>query len=216
LGLAAVKSNGGATIVQDPEDALYAGMPSTALAHVAPDAVVPSELIARTIVAMVTGNDPPPEAQSGRAQAQVPLGARVGAESSSGAGTTICPECGGVLTEREEAGTTLWQCRVGHRYSPEGLLDAQALDVEAALWAAIRALEDRARLFDRMANQLEPRGQRLSARSFQRKAEAARDQARIVREAVTRAASESAAQGEESAVEREGMEARQAARGGAA
>jgi two-component system CheB/CheR fusion protein len=38
-----------------------------------------------------------------------------------------------------------WECRVGHRYSPESLADAQAGDVEAALWAGIRALEDRVR-----------------------------------------------------------------------
>ena len=37
-GLAVIKSQGGAAIVQDPEDALYPGMPASAIAHVAVDA----------------------------------------------------------------------------------------------------------------------------------------------------------------------------------
>lgn len=184
VGLAAVKSCGGAAIVQDPAEALYAGMPSTALAHVAVDAVVPSDLVAETIVAMVTGEGPPP-----KAEATEPIVDSQPEDAASGAApSTICPECGGVLTERGEAGTTVWQCRVGHRYSPEGLIDAQSMDVEAAMWAAVRALEDRSRLLERMGDQTESRGQSRSARSFRAKAEATRDQARTVREALMRGA----------------------------
>lgn len=184
VGLAMVKSCGGATIVQDPAEALYAGMPTTALAHVAVDAVVPSELVAQTIAAMVLGEYPPPEHEPSEAT----VNSQPDEAASGEASATICPECGGVLTERGEAGTLVWQCRVGHRYSPEGLIDAQAMDVEAAMWAAVRALEDRSRLLERMADQLEPRGQTRSARSFRAKAEATREQARIVREALQREA----------------------------
>jgi two-component system, chemotaxis family, protein-glutamate methylesterase/glutaminase len=129
---------------------------------------------------MVNGDNPPPGNKNSASQA--PTGPGSGEEE-----TTICPECGGVLTERHEAGTTLWQCRVGHRYSPESLLDAQGLDVEAAMWAAVRALEDRARLLERMADQFEPRGHARGARSFRDKARATNDQARTVREALVRA-----------------------------
>lgn len=59
-GLAVIKASGGAAIVQDPKEAMYAGMPTSAIAHVAVDAIVPSELVASTIAAMVNGKDPPP------------------------------------------------------------------------------------------------------------------------------------------------------------
>jgi two-component system, chemotaxis family, protein-glutamate methylesterase/glutaminase len=59
-GLAVIKAKGGATIVQDPEEAMYAGMPASAIANVAVDAIVPSDLVASTIAAMVKGTDPPP------------------------------------------------------------------------------------------------------------------------------------------------------------
>lgn len=54
-GLAEIKACGGAAIVQDPDDALYAGMPISALAHVRVDAVVPSAAMADTVLRMVSG-----------------------------------------------------------------------------------------------------------------------------------------------------------------
>jgi two-component system, chemotaxis family, protein-glutamate methylesterase/glutaminase len=59
-GLAVIKAAGGATIVQDPQDASYPGMPTSAIASVAVDAIVPSRLVASTIAAMVKGDVPPP------------------------------------------------------------------------------------------------------------------------------------------------------------
>lgn len=174
VGLATIKAQGGATIVQDPAEALYPGMPASALAHAAADAVVPSELVADTIVAIVKGDDLPPAAKQSEPAVD---------PSSGEPAVTLCPDCGGVLSERREAGVALWECRVGHRYSPEGLVDAQAVSLESALWAAIHALEDRSRLLERLAEQYQPMGQR-SARSFRQRAREAHQQARIMREAV--------------------------------
>jgi two-component system chemotaxis response regulator CheB len=176
-GLSTIKAHGGATIVQDPEEALYAGMPTNALAHVAVDAVAPSTLIAATIMAMVNGDDPPP----GTRQSPGPDAARSDDEQV----TTICPECGGVLSERIEGGMIQWRCRVGHRYSPDSMIDAQGEDVEAALWAAIRALEDRESLLMRMASKAFVGEQRRSARSFRERAESASESARRVREVLS-------------------------------
>jgi two-component system, chemotaxis family, protein-glutamate methylesterase/glutaminase len=62
-GLAVIKASGGATIVQDPKDATYAGMPASAIANVAVDAIVPAVLVGSTIAAMVNGEDLPPSAR---------------------------------------------------------------------------------------------------------------------------------------------------------
>ena len=177
-GLAVVKARGGAAIVQDPDDALYPGMPANALRHVPADAVLPSDKIAEAIERMVEAD---PRAPNQSMNAPHPD------EESSG-GILICPECGGVLSERSEAGVTHWQCRVGHRYSIETLADAQATDVEAALWTAIRALTDRARLLHQLADRAESNRQERSARLFRRRAELADQQAELVRGALTQAA----------------------------
>jgi two-component system chemotaxis response regulator CheB len=174
-GLAAIKAAGGATIVQDPDDALYSGMPTSAIANVTVDAIVPSAALALTIAAMVTGEDPPPEARPGDPDPEPPEGEQVNA---------VCPECGGVLSERTEAGVLQWECRVGHRYSSDTLIDAQANGVEGALWAAIRALADRGALLQRMAQQAEQRGQARSAHRFRGQSKTASEQAEIVRQAL--------------------------------
>ncbi len=58
-GLAVIKAHGGAAIVQDPEEALYGAMPASAIAHVAVDRVVPSEMVASAVAEMVMGSDQP-------------------------------------------------------------------------------------------------------------------------------------------------------------
>lgn len=214
-GLAVIKAEGGMALVQDPAEAIYPGMPASAIGAVAVDVVATSEQMASAIVAAV--NHPPPERPVGTA---IPgAGENPGNPGNPGHGghsateddppdpgsgsnpglsdpvasngdtiATTCPECGGVLTERAEAGVAQWQCRVGHRYSPESLADAQAQGVEAAMWAAIRALEDRAALLERLGAQANERGYRKSARAFFGRAREARAQAGVVRTALSQAA----------------------------
>jgi two-component system chemotaxis response regulator CheB len=75
-GLAVIKASGGATIVQDPDEAMYRGMPASAIAHVAVDAVVASDLVASTIAAMVKGEDPPLDAPPGAPDPGTPIDAQ--------------------------------------------------------------------------------------------------------------------------------------------
>jgi two-component system chemotaxis response regulator CheB len=184
-GLAVIKAHGGGAIVQDPDEALYPGMPANAIAQVDVDRVVPSDQVAAAIVTMVHGEPPRFEPRSpGSDPPENPgPGPLPGAPVD-----TACPECGGVLSEDREAGLTQWRCKVGHRYSPESLADAQAESVEASMWAAVRALEDRQALLERMGTQLESRGQVRSAASFRRRAHEAARHAGVVRAALAGAA----------------------------
>lgn len=93
--------------------------------------------------------------------------------------TSVCPECGGVLTEELEAAMPQWECHVGHRYSPASLADAQGARVEMALWTAVRASRDRGALLERLAEQAESRG----GRHWE-----ARGQAELVLDALNQAA----------------------------
>jgi two-component system chemotaxis response regulator CheB len=54
VGLAAIKEAGGATLVQDPEEALYPSMPSNAIAHVGPDYILRVTEIADMLVRLTT------------------------------------------------------------------------------------------------------------------------------------------------------------------
>jgi two-component system chemotaxis response regulator CheB len=80
---------------------------------------------------------------------------------------------------------------VGHRYSTDSLVDAQAEGIEAGLWAAVRALEDRCLLLTRLADRFERQRQARSAESFRRRAREATEQAALVRDVLERAAQSS-------------------------
>jgi two-component system, chemotaxis family, protein-glutamate methylesterase/glutaminase len=59
-GLKAIKHCGGVAVVQDPEDAMFPGMPKSAIAHVAVDHVLPLAQIGRLVRSLV-GQDAPPD-----------------------------------------------------------------------------------------------------------------------------------------------------------
>jgi two-component system chemotaxis response regulator CheB len=179
-GLAVIKANGGAAVVQDPQDALYGGMPSSALAHVAVDAVAPASLLADTIAAVVLGA-PLPNDVHGSEPALDPPAPERGL-------SLVCPECGGVMTEREQEGVPQWHCHIGHMYSGDSLEEIQGAAVERALWTALRSLEDRAALLRRLATRASERAQPRSARSFGAQAAQAQQQAELVRAVVHDAA----------------------------
>ncbi len=74
-----------------------------------------------------------------------------------------CPECKGSLWEQMEGdgdgGTVVsYECRVSHKYSFETLVSSKAHEVEAAIWAAINALEERAALLRKSAARARSRG----------------------------------------------------------
>jgi two-component system chemotaxis response regulator CheB len=103
-------------------------------------------------------------------------------ESPSG---FMCPECGGALWERTEDGAKKFRCRIGHAYSPDSLLDAENESVEAALWNAVRSLEESAAIARRVA-QLMPG----AAAEFEEKAKERNRHADVIRALLSRQAAD--------------------------
>ena len=89
-----------------------------------------------------------------------------------------CPECSGVLWELREGGLVRFRCRVGHGYTMASLAEDQTDAVENALWAAMRALEEKAALSTRMSEaSVDPR----MALRMREQAQDNRDHADIIR-----------------------------------
>lgn len=162
-GLRLIKERGGATVVQDPEDAAYGEMPANAIEFVGPDRVVPLAEMGDVLAELIDTPLPPgtDRGVTDPSQQQIDLvEVEFGLEEPEGRASLLtCPDCGGVLMEREEGnGVVRFACQVGHAYSPESLVEQQGDALESALWKALRTLEERADLLNRMGKRAERRG----------------------------------------------------------
>ena len=154
-GLLAIERGGGVTIVQDPTDAAVPNMPTNALAKVSADYCVRADAMGELLTRLV-----PTEARTGELPVEVPLETIVEAESRGDAHASAelgnptpftCPDCSGTLYEIHDGGAVRYRCRVGHAYSEDTLVQAQSDSVERALWTAVRALEERMALVEKLA-----------------------------------------------------------------
>jgi two-component system chemotaxis response regulator CheB len=93
-----------------------------------------------------------------------------------------CPDCGGVLWELEENGFLRFRCRVGHAFTARHLSVEQRHAIETALWSALRALEESAALYRRLADRATSNQQRQSAERFQERADNTETNARTLRQ----------------------------------
>ena len=169
-GLAAIKAAGGFAIVQDPEEALFGDMPRNAILNVDVDAVESADAIGATVSRFI-------EHMAG--------GVTAGAvqEEKAGIATRFgCPDCGGVLSEFAYNNIARYICRTGHAYSPAVLFNRQYETVEWALWAAVRALEERAEMSTVLASRLTERGRADFAQRLQEQSTTLLSRAAKIRE----------------------------------
>jgi two-component system chemotaxis response regulator CheB len=186
LGLAAIKMRGGITMVQDPAEALFPGMPESALKTTEIDFCLPAAAIPARLVELThhtlehQGMQPSESDRPADPETTSHAGDEPGGESSpklpNTASGLTCPECHGSLWELTEDDRPRYECRIGHAYSVDALLDHQGETVEAALWSAVNALQERAATFRRLADSPSPvttgRGYEERAEQIERQADA--------------------------------------------
>jgi len=185
-GLLAIKSQGGLAVVQDPADAAFSGMPSSALRYVEPDHCLPLAKVAPLLVQLVrqvVGDRGETDAQLEAAHS-ADIGQRTGPPPDGQPSPFTCPECHGVLWTTKSDALPRFRCRVGHGYSIENLSLDQDLATEDALWAAARSLEERAELARNMAEQWRARGAEALVRELDDKAARSEAHASKLRELI--------------------------------
>jgi two-component system chemotaxis response regulator CheB len=161
-GLMVVHAAGGKAIVQEPRTALFASMPTSALRQVPEAVAVPLREIADLLLKL-SREEVPDTTPRGAAvvaeQKEIKLAEadmpEIENDGRRGKPSQFaCPDCGGVLWEIDDTGFLLFRCRVGHAFTAAHLDAEQHRAVEAALWAALRALEERASLYRNMAERV--------------------------------------------------------------
>ena len=173
-GLMAIRMRGGLGVVQDPVEASYPEMPAHALQYSGADCVLRVNEMANLLVNV---SQEQPRGKSSRVEGSVPnrnVEDRADLEGSGNKekeGTPspfACPECHGVLWEVKEGELLRFRCRVGHAYTANALRAAMSEATEDALWAAMRALEEKAALMRRLA----PRSATRLAGAYEEEAQA--------------------------------------------
>ena len=181
-GLYAIKQRGGVAIVQDPQDALYAEMPSRALRYSSPHYVLGAWDIPPTLIRLVNADqdvtvipqkndtkssrhaNSPETKNSPSGDEEQNLKVAYSDEGEGIPSVFACPECHGVLWEVQDKDKdqdkdnakdlVRFRCRVGHSYGSESLTQELSQASETALWAAMRALEEKSAMHRRAADYL--------------------------------------------------------------
>jgi two-component system, chemotaxis family, protein-glutamate methylesterase/glutaminase len=189
-GLWAVKYRGGIAVVQAGDEALYPGMPQSAMQHVAIDYQLPVAEIASLLVrlsreaAAEEGGYPVSEAMEIETQiAREDNALEAGVEKLGRPSSYTCPDCHGSLLQIQEGGLVRFRCHTGHAFSPESLLAELTTSIDDTLWTTIRAVEESVRLLQQFARQAKDQGDGLMAERLQHKAREAQQRADLVRQA---------------------------------
>jgi two-component system chemotaxis response regulator CheB len=191
-GLVAIKARGGVAVVQDPADALFSGMPEHALESVAVDYQLAVDEMGPVLERLV---------QEAVGDAVLAASAGMGLENDLGEmdgeamesldrpgepSVFTSPECHGTQWEMREADLHRVRCRVGHAYSAETLALGQKDNLEVALWTALRVLEERLTLSQRLACQARERGHLRSEALYVERETEAEHAAALIRDVLER------------------------------
>ena len=187
-GLADVKRCGGVTVVQSPADAVAADMPWSALQTADVDFRAPISDMAALLVKLVAEEagptvEAPPEINS---EVRIALGRRADSETIahfSDPAALARPACGGVLDEVKRT-PLRFRCQVGHAYTAGALASVKEGALHEAIRVALRIMEERTLLAEKMAEEARRAGRSAAARSYDRRAGETRDQADVLRRAI--------------------------------
>ncbi len=187
-GLLAIKQRGGVAVVQDPAEALYRSMPQSALAHVAVDYCLSlaeiGPLLTRLAYEPMQTEQPSPPTEELQREIRItametnPLNKH---DQTGKPSAYSCPECGGVLWEIQDGKLLRFRCRTGHAFSPESVLAEQSEQLERALWAALKTLEEKVSLMRRLTLQSQENEHSWLAQRYETQWREAEEYAKLLR-----------------------------------
>jgi len=195
VGLMAIKSQGGMTIVQDPTETIYSDMPELAIQYVGVDRIASAHAIPGLLMKFASAPRPTAlqrAADEGVVDAdqrliQADLAAQTDGVPGGQVSTYTCPECGGSLWQLDEGSALLFHCHVGHTYSPEMLGIEKSEALETALWTAVRTLVERATLTRQLAHRLLSAGREPEGAALEEQARADDQHMHLIRELIVNA-----------------------------
>ena len=186
-GLHAIKACGGTAVVQHPLDAEVDQMPLAALEATDVDYVARAAELGALLATLAETEAGPARTPTEdlRFEVAIAAGRWVGSSEMLQIATPAaltCPECRGVLSEVNGSRPLRFRCQVGHAVSAE-VLAAEIDEVEEAIGIAMRVMEERVTLVERMAMDARQTGRNAVAELLDARAKEYRRYATTLREA---------------------------------
>ena len=193
-GLQAIKACGGKALVQEPQDAVAPSMPQSALDYAEVDCRLPCAEIGPALLALASGTPAP--ASAAPSLPPVPQWIVVENRFARGVGnmdqlekiatpsTFTCPECQGTLWELHGQQPQRFRCHTGHSFTAKMLGELQHDKAEDAIWAAVRALQEKEKLYLNLAAKAQVWQHPGTASEYAAKARQAGEQADVLKRAL--------------------------------
>ena len=188
-GLADLKRCGGVTVVQNPSDAAAPDMPLGALNGSEVDYRAPLADLPPLLLKLTSEEAGPavPVPDDIRLEVDIALGRTCDSMEIASIADAVplsCPSCGGVLSQIKSWPPLRFRCQVGHAYTSETLAAESEGCVDEAMRVALRIIEERVTLSEKMADDARRSGRDAAAAANSRRADEGREHAEILRRAI--------------------------------
>ncbi|KAB8062016.1 chemotaxis protein CheB [Janthinobacterium sp. FT14W] len=193
-GLQAIKACGGKALVQEPQDAAAPSMPQSAIDHVEVDWRLPAAEIGPALLALASGKpaalkavpplQPAPQWIAVENRFARGVGNMEQLEKIAAPSTFTCPECQGTLWELHGQQPQRFRCHTGHSFTAHVLGELQHDKAEDAIWAAVRALQEKEKLYLNLAAKAQAWLHPGMAGDYAEKARQAGEQAEVLKRAL--------------------------------
>jgi two-component system, chemotaxis family, protein-glutamate methylesterase/glutaminase len=162
-GMIAIKKCGGTCIVQDPQQAEYSDMPMSVLNNMDVDYCLHLEDMGTVLTEKTKNGTPLPYEVPKEIRVEAELAERmaIGIDPLKQLGEKSlfsCPDCSGGLWEIKDDGISRYRCHTGHVYNQEELEEVQKVALENTFWVALRMMEERRQLLEKMAGEENSKG----------------------------------------------------------
>jgi two-component system, chemotaxis family, protein-glutamate methylesterase/glutaminase len=142
-GLWEIQQHGGATVVQDPDEAAYRSMPENAIRGLNVQYIVRLAEMAPLLTRLTMGD---------KSEFKRPQPSHVSEEPI----TQACPECGGVMRLVKLGNLREYSCHVGHRFGLKTMISEKSRTIERAIWSALAQSEELTTLLEEAKPELDP------------------------------------------------------------
>jgi two-component system chemotaxis response regulator CheB len=194
-GLWSVKRLGGITIIQEPNDADFPGMPLNVLDYVKVDYTIAASKMGALLNKLTKEKALRKPKISKKEMDFLKMEVVISKQDNAFAMGIMdegdltpftCPECHGVLVRLIEGKFIRFRCHTGHAYTASALLADLSKSVEETLWQAMRGLEETTLLLNQIGAHFKSHNQKDAARIFARKADMTTKRARVIHDSVFR------------------------------